>query len=317
MASPVAQLLDELVQAINSPAGQTALGGGTIPARRGYQTTEELRNQESAAVWLSPSQWRPIGKCGGLSLQQQLIELRFLHKQPKPENEPIDASVAQAEALRDYLQTFVGTHGGRVETVLGPFNIDREKLTFPGQASVGLVLDCDILTGTAATDADPTEPGRLTIARNAVWEAIDNWTALANVFERTYKTSADFAELQLRDPSPAELPAIALYWADIKPDWRTNRMQEWPLTMRLTAWFPGDRHTYAETILEHIFDAIYQYTATGDTAPYIQKTLGFPPKRVDSLTVQSVTLGRSQQTHAIRADVAFTLRSNKDPFGDA
>jgi hypothetical protein len=199
---------------------------------------------------------------------------------------------------------------------VGPLTIDKERLAHPGQVSINLLLDCDILTGTAADDPDPDPLARMTIARNAVWTAIENGDGLADVFTRTYKTGADFAELQLRDPAPSELPAIALYWGEIKPEWKNNRTQEWPLTLRVAAWFPGDRHTYAETILERLFDAIYRYTAPATTAPHIERTLGTPPRRVDELTVQSVTLGRSQQVRALRGDFAFTLRSNKDPFGD-
>lgn len=320
MASPVALFLDELVTAINSPAGQAALGGG-VPAARGYQTNEELKTQQSFAIWISPASWLPIGRCGELTLNKQLIEVRLVHKQPAPENAVLDLDVAKAEALRVLLQDFRGAHGGRVEQILGPLNLDRDKLT-SNQASIGLVLDCDILTGTVSEDEEPDAPGRLTIARNVVWTAVENWEPLVGseespIFLRTYKTSADFAELQLRDPAPDELPAIALYWGDIKPDWRNNRMQEWPIAMRIAVWVSGHRHTYAETLIEHVFDAIYRYKATGDSAPLIEKTLGYPPRRVDDLTIQSVALGRAKLTHALRADVAITLRSNKDPFGDA
>lgn len=317
---PIAQLLDDLERAINSAAGQSALGG-QCPAKRGYQESQPQTAQGSARVWLSPEGWRDIGRCGGLTLEQHTVDVRFQRIQPTPDNVAIDEDIDTACKLRTFLRDFVGLHGGRVSNILGPLTIDRQKLTFPGQSSIGLSLDCEILTGEATADADPEEPARLTVARNAVWSAIDNWEPLigteeAPVFARKYKATADIAELQLRDPTSHELPAIALYWGDVKPEWRQNRMQEWPLTLRMTVWLPGDRHTYAETLLEHVFDAIYRAKSEGDTLPCIERATGYPPRRVNELTIQSVVLGRAQQVRALRADVAFALRSNKDPFGD-
>lgn len=313
--SPLAQFLDELVVAINAPAGQTALGGACT-ARRGYQETQPQQEQTTTAVWMAPEQWRTLGRCGGLRLEQHTIAVKLVRKQATPTTAVLDADIALAAALRTLLEEFQGVHGGRVVEVLGPLTIDKDKLTHPGQVSIGLLLDCEILTGTAAAEADPAEPGRLTVARNAVWAALELWPPLAAVFQRTYKTAGDFAELQLRDPVPAELPAIAVYWGDIAPEWKWHRTQDWPLTMRLAVWLPGDRHTYAETLIEQVFDALYQSTPEDSTRTYIEQATGYPPRRVSSLTVSSVVLGRAQQVHALRADVAFTLRSNKDPFGE-
>ncbi len=316
MPSRVAQWLDEIVAAINAPSGQTALGGA-VPAQRVYQDTLNLKDQESHAVFVSAAGWRQLGRCGGLTLQQQAVDVRVVQQaNAAADNASLDVAVTTAEALRGLLTDFHGQHGGRVEQIIGPMNIDRAKLTFPGQAAIDLSLDCDILTGTADADAEPDEPSRLTVGRNAVWTAIENWPALDAVFQRTYKTSADFAELQLRDPAPWELPAIAVYWGDINPEWKWHRTQDWPLSMRLAVWLPGDRHTFAETLCETVFDAIYQAKPDNSTRSYIEQATGYPPRRVSSLTVSSIVLGRSQQVHALRADVAFALRSNKDPFGE-
>lgn len=317
---PVAEFCEALVAAINAAEAQAALGGACL-ARRGYQETQALTGQQTRAAWLSPQQWRPLGRCGGLQLEQQLIQLQIVRDQVTPANEPIDADVAIANALRALLLDFDHpASGGRIVDILGPLTLDRQRLTSPGQVSIGLLLDGEFLTGEAATDADPDPAGRLTVARNAVWSAIDHWPALLHegetLFARQYKTSADFAELQLRDPAPHELPAIAIYWGGIQPAWRNNRLQEWPLSLQLALWLPGDRHTYAETLCEEVFNALYQSRPGISTVSYIEQATGYPPRRVSDLTIQSVTLGRAQQVHALRADVAFTLRSTADPFGD-
>lgn len=317
---PIAMLLEDLERALNSAAGQTALGGG-CPAKRGYQETEPQTKQGVARIWLSPEGWQEIGRCGGLSLELHTIDVRFQRTQQTPDNTAIDVDIDTANAVRGLLRDFVGQRGGRVTNIRGPLTIDRAKLTFPGQSSIGLSLDCEILTGTPTADPDADEPCLLTTARNAAWDALDNWPSLQGteespVFRRKYKTAADFAELQLRDPAVHELPAIALYWGEIRPEWRNNRMQEWPLTLRYTMWFPGDRHGYVERVAVDTFDAIYKATRPDDSMPCIERTTGYPPRRVNELTVSSVVLGRAQRIYALRADVAFALRGNKDPFGD-
>lgn len=312
---PIAQLLEDLANRLNSPAGQAALGG-MCPARRGYQETQSQAAQKDATIWVSPDQWRELGRCGGLRLEQHLVNVRFLHTQQVPDNAAVDVDVDLATKAREFLQDYVCQHGGRVTGIIGPLTLDRSKLTFPGQSAIGLLLDCEILTGETADDADPEEPGLLTVARNAFWDAIDNWPALTDVFQRKYKSSADFAELQLRDPAPHELPAIAVYWGDIAPELKYQRADDWPMSLNLALWLPGDRHTFAETLAEDVFNALYQACPDDSTVSYIRAATGFPPKRVSKLTVQGVTLGRSQLIHALRVDVAFTLRSSKDPFGD-
>ncbi len=316
--APVAALMDAIIATINGDAAQELLGG--ITARRAYQESQEFKARESAAIFISPDQWRTIGRCGRFALQQHTLNLTISRRDLTVANPAIDADQLLASTLHTLLQD-LDTPAGRVVDILGPLTIDREQLKSPGLSAVSLLLDCDVLlaaglpvsegTGTL----EPVEDSRLTIARNAVWEAIDNWPALRYRFQRSYKTDDDLAELQLRDPAPHELPAVALYWGAFTPDWKNNRMQEWPIVTRATVWVPGDQHTLAERLIEHVFDAIYQAKPTGSTVPYIHAATGYPPRRVSEMSVQTVTLGRAQQLRALRVDVAFAMRSNKDPFG--
>lgn len=226
----------------------------------------------------------------------------------------LDADQLLAVNVRAWLEDFT-SGSGRVVEIIGPLTIDQEKLQTPGVSQIQLLLDCDLLL-TSEADAPTVSTSIMTTARNAFWSAINHWPALADVFARKYQTDAQVAELQLRDPVAAELPAIAIYWDSVKPTWKTNRMQEWPLALRMTLWLPGDQHTAAEQLAQDCFEAIYQAKPDGSQQTYIRTATGYPVRRVSDMTVRSVTLGRTQQLKAMRVDVAFTLSSNKDPFGD-
>lgn len=319
--APVAALMDAIAAAINSDAAQELLGD--VPARRAYQETQDLRSKEAAAIFISPNQWRTLGRCGALALEQHLLNVVIARRDLTGTNTDVDAVQVLADQLRGLLQD-LETDAGRVVDIMGPQTIDAGRLQ-TGMSAISLLLDCDVLlipspatstgtptsTGTAAAEPD----GMLTIARQAVWDAIEAWEPLAGL-ERLYKTDLDVAELQLRDPAPHELPALALYWGSISPEWKWNRAQEWPLSLRASLWLPGDEHTAGERYVEQLFDAFYQAKPENSSVPYIQAATGYPPRRVSDMTVQSVTLGRAQQLRALRVDIAFALRSNKDPFGN-
>lgn len=319
--APVAALMDAIAAAINADAAQELLGG--VPARRAYQETQDLRSKETAAIFVSPNSWRTLGRCGSLALEQQLLNVVIARRDVTATNTDVDADQVLADQLRGLLQD-LETDDGRVVDILGPQTIDAGRLQ-TGLSAISLLLDCDVLrfpspttstgtptgTGTAAAETD----GMLTVARQAVWDAIEQWEPLAGL-QRLYKSDLDVAELQLRDPAPHELPALAIYWGGISPEWKWNRAQEWPLSLRATLWLPGDEQTAAERYAEHLFDAFYRSKPENSSVPYIQAATGYPPLRVSDMTVQSVTLGRAQQLRALRVDLAFALRSNKDPFGN-
>lgn len=316
MPAPIAVLLDALVAHLNGAPAQELLDG--VTARRAYQQTQTAKGRETPAIFLSPDQWRPLGRCGSLRLDQHLINLTISRQDVAATNAGGDADQAIADTVRELLADFDHA-SGRVVDILGPLTVDREALQAPGLSSVPLLLDCEILHSVSegsGTSEDTDEPGRLTVARAAVWNAVKNWPATAEYFARKYETDADLAELQLREPAAHELPAIAFYWGGISPEWKSSRLQEWPLSLRASLWLPGDRHTEAERRCEDVFDALYKACPPASTATYIQQATGFPPRRVGEMTVNAVTLGRAQQLRALRVDVAFVLRSIKDPFGE-
>jgi hypothetical protein len=312
LAPAIATLLDALVGHLSAAEAQTALGG-TIAVRRGYQESQPLADQASPTIWLSPGTWRPLGRAGGLSLEEQIVDLEICRRSVGEGNTQLDEDVAIAEQVRELLEEW-HDDAGRIVDIAGPLTIDRGKLTAPGQSRIGLQLNCDLLRGAAAPN-DPTSPGRLNVGRDAVWAAIAAWEPLEDAFARKYESSADIAELQLRDPAAHELPAIALTWDAIKPEWRANRDQEWPMAIRATIWLPGDQHARAECLAQDVCDAIYRAKLDGESVTAIQHALKYPPRRVSDLTIQSAILGRTQLLHAIRVDIAFTLRSTFDPFG--
>jgi hypothetical protein len=106
---PVALLLEELVAAINAPTAQAALGL-SCPAHRGYLETQTLPAQQDRAAWLSPQQWRPIGRAGGLALEQHVVHLQLVRKLESDQPPAIDVELDLAGKLRTLLQDFEGSN---------------------------------------------------------------------------------------------------------------------------------------------------------------------------------------------------------------
>jgi|GEM_PF-4797924 len=315
-AAPITDWLNALVAHLNTEDAQTLLG---VEARRAYQETIDAKAAGTHLVVL-PDQWRPLACCGGIRLEQHLVNVIIQRRDAKADVTLIDEDQLLAVQVRELLTDFAAGDG-RVVDVIGPLTIDQDKLQSPGVSQIQIVLDCDLLLITEAEEeeepeGDPPEQSLLTVARAAVWNAVKNWPALDDVFARLYETDTDLAELQLRDPAASELPAIAVFWGGISPVWKWNRAQEWPMALRLSLWLPGDQHTPAERVCEDVFNALYQAKPEGSTVPYVEAATGYPPRRVGSMTLNTVTLGRVQQLRALRVDVAFTLGSNKDPHGE-
>jgi hypothetical protein len=224
-----------------------------------------------------------------------------------------------AERLRDLLVVFTTT-GARVEQLLTPNPFDQSR-ALQGTFSHRLTLDMDILR-TIATVTAPAVSGTplLTAARNAVWDAIDNWPAfaaappIAAAWTRKFKTAEDIEELGLHDPCAADLPAIAVTWGPTVADWWVNVQQQWGQQLFVTFWLPANWEQVAEWRLMQLTQAIYQSAPVETpTVSYVRRATGRPPSKNSPLSLELVSIGRSQQLKAWRGTIALTLTANFDP----
>lgn len=252
-------------------------------------------------------------------LEQALVNVTLTYRHPDNDQANLDACHTVAQQVRDLLYNFK-TDAARVEQLLTP-NPFEQTQAVQGTFKHRLTLDLDVLRTIATVDPPTvTDTGDatpiFTEARNAVWDSIDNWPAFATpaAWVRKFKDSADLEELSLHDPCAAELPAIAVTWGPTDPKWWTNTMQQWAQQLFITFWMPASWQAAAEWRLVQLTQALYQ--AAPESSPgvsYIRRAVGRPPSKTSPLSLELVALGRSQQLHAWRGQIALVLTANFDP----
>lgn len=162
----------------------------------------------------------------------------------------------------------------------------------------------------------------LTLARRSVWTAIDNYSSLAGKF--TTKLKFDAADSSLLDgfdndgPSLGDLPLIQIRPERIDPEWEVNKKQIWLYGLRIDIyvgdWYLPD----AETLITQAVEAVFRYTADGDTAPIVTKTVGRIPQLIGPIGLELTRLNDSDDgegTKVIRASAIIGLGISKNPFG--
>lgn len=254
-----------------------------------------------------------LGRTTNKVLDQVLIDVNLTYRHPDGNQANLDECHLVSEAMRDLLSEFSGA-GARVEQTLTQQALD------PGKALQGVYesvvrLDLDQLRTLHAFEAVTVDPAPLlTITRAAVWNAIDNWPAFADVWTRKFDSMEDLEELALHDPGRSDLPAIAVTWGPTDAKWWTNIQQLWAQQLFVTFWLPADQQDLAEQRLLELTNAIYK-SAPVETpnVSYIRRAVGRPPTANSPVTLEYVSLGRAQQFHAIRGQIALKLTGNLDP----
>lgn len=259
-------------------------------------------------------------------LEQALVNVNLTYRYPDSQQSTLDVCHRAAQQMRDLLAGFYSC-GARVEQILTPSPFDTQQ-ALQGAFQHTLTLDMDIVRSIAAsqppeiavqpplvTDVGESAP-ILTQARKAVWDSIDNWAPLKvpNVWRRKFKTDSDLEELSLHEPGLAELPAIAVTWGPTAANWWTQTMQQWTQQLFVTFWMPANWQAVAEWRLMQLLQAFYK--SAPEASPgvsYIRRATGRPPTKNSPVSLELVTLGRTQQLHAWRGQIALNLTTNFDP----
>lgn len=260
-----------------------------------------------------------LARASTLVLDQGLVSVYLSYRHPDDDQTRLDACHQVAERLRDILGSW-SANGARVEQLLTPNPFDQPAAR-QGSFEHRLTLDMDILrTVGESSPAEVTDNPILTDARNAVWDAIDNWPAFAAdgdtpaAWTRKYKDPLDVAELSLHDPGVADLPAIAVTWGPTTANWWTHQMQQWGQQLVVTFWLPADSEAVAEWRLMQLMQAVYQSAPVeSPSVSYVRRATGRPPTKNSPLTLEMIALGRAQRLHAWRGQIALTLTTNLDP----
>lgn len=264
-----------------------------------------------------------LARSSVLVLEQALIDVNLSRRYPNNDQNTLDQCHATAQQIRDLLSGF-STTGARVEQVLTPRPLDAQQ-ALQGTFQHTLTLDMDGLR-TIATVAPPavTDTGDntpiLTQARNAVWDSIDNWAPFAAsggtsaAWSRKFKSASDIEELSLHEPGLADLPAIAVTWGPTSPSWWTQTMQQWTQQLFITCWLPANWESVAEWRLMQLMQALYKAaTESSPNVSYIRRATGRPPTKNSPVSLELVPIGRAQQLHVWRGQIALNLTANFDP----
>ena len=128
----------------------------------------------------------------------------------------------------------------------------------------------------------------LTTARRAVWNAIDTWDSLANLFHRRFMFE-DYPGRVSGRPRPAlgELPALGIYPDSARTAWAMNQLQEIRYPLRIELWTREWDVCEGERIWEEIIKVLYQNLSSSEKA--FPRVIGFSP-----LSPRPVMLGETK-----------------------
>ena len=168
-----------------------------------------------------------------------------------------------------------------------------------------------------------------TVARRSLWDAIDNWPALAGVFKQKFKLEDDnriaaagagaAASVGGFEPKLADLPAILIFPSRVDPAWYTNQQMNWPVAYVVTFWTKNWDLRLPEQLIDAVAEAFHKSTASGtptrDTVSYVKAATGFHPQMVGQISFNAGVIGpKDNEIRVIRTQLQFVLRNNRVPF---
>lgn len=123
----------------------------------------------------------------------------------------------------------------------------------------------------------------LTVGRRAVWQAIDNWPALQDVFKAKFRGEGDMPRsflpgerVNLEDgpTSQNQLPAISILPATLETEWILNQLQQNSYGLAVILWTDGWGVTQSEYLWQQVIEAIFKCKPPGSPrATYVNRTV--------------------------------------------
>lgn len=110
----------------------------------------------------------------------------------------------------------------------------------------------------------------LTAMRQSLWDSIDNYTPLRDVFKKRYLMEGKEAlAMQALNPSMKDMPAIAIGGGGGSTPWDTNSMQRWSYNCEIGIWTPHWDLKLGEKLLQLIVQSFEQSVPSGSTRSYV------------------------------------------------
>ena len=155
----------------------------------------------------------------------------------------------------------------------------------------------------------------LTDARQAVWDAIDNWPALSGAFRQKLRYEPNISgKLGIRDadePSGVDFPCIAVAPSVINPIWLGNTIQFRPLSLTITIWTEGwNSLPTNEQLWEDVIDAIYKCKLPDNSDTYVGAATAHGPYGFGNSRWVRSTFTSGQKAWAHSFDVVLKIVSS-------
>ncbi len=141
----------------------------------------------------------------------------------------------------------------------------------------------------------------LTVARNALWNSINNWSELkkdpgdtyATVLNQCYTFDGESPLLEEMPPAPSmsDLPALAIMHVDNNPAWWTNEMMMSAAVFQAILWTQDWSYPEPERLIEFIRRAFYQAKPPAGQLTYIQSGQVATPPGTGYLPIQHSVSG--------------------------
>lgn len=165
----------------------------------------------------------------------------------------------------------------------------------------------------------------LTLGRQAVWNAINQWDRLRvdgkSVFKRQFKfedegafqTAEDIAETL----GAGDLPALAILpdVTGIVPKLQT--LQEWYFDLRLLMWTKDFNLLSAEKYAPELINAAYAGTPAGGSLSFVKNPTtgtGYDPISVPVFKFALALVGGNNQIKTVQTEITLRLRIQFSPF---
>ena len=111
---------------------------------------------------------------------------------------------------------------------------------------------------------------RLTAMRNSLWDSIENYAPLQDVFKRKFRLEGkDALQMALLNPSMADMPAIAIQALSGSSPWDTNSMMRFSYSCEIGLWTPHWDLELGEKLIEWIVRSFEQSKPSGSSRSYV------------------------------------------------
>lgn len=161
----------------------------------------------------------------------------------------------------------------------------------------------------------------LTLARNAIWDAIDNWPELDGTFNKKFRFRQGDKSLN-RTVGFGDLNAIAIWTDSFSEEYAFSIETKWPVTYRISVWTRDWELDMAEDIVTKISRALWKSKPVGDPVSYLQRACGGLTPQLKVSDFRRIRLGQSDMTDQQQRDerpvtlteMQLVLRTRRNPL---